>query len=220
MSYDPEFEKAVQAMSARQPADMAHDSGAEYGDGRFTLRFLNRTFSISYPEGYVKEADADKTPPVWLQLTLLHYLTHASGVLPATFHCPTDSLRGDEWIVYRQLPGALSAGSVFQRTVINPLVNGFGQDIEGFKQACQSLGGTYLSGSGDAAFTFAALPRLPMAVVLYLGEEGLPPSVNVLFDATASEYLPTEDLILIGEYLSAALLEQKGMKSPSSAYLF
>ena len=75
--------------------------------------------------------------------------------------------------------------------------------------------------AGDVgAYTFLALPRLPMAIVLYLGEEGLPPSVNVLFDATAAEYLPTEDLILIGEYLSAALLEQKGLKSPSSAYLF
>jgi len=58
--------------------------------------------------------------------------------------------------------------------------------------------------------TFLALPRLPMAVVLYLDEEGLSPSVNVLFDATAAEYLPTEDLILIGEYLSAALLAHKG----------
>jgi len=220
MSYDPAFEKALQEMSAGQPAGMSHDSGAEYGDGRFTLRFFNRAFYISYPGGEVKQADGDRQPPVWLQLTLLHYLTHASGVLPAAFHCPTENLRGDEWIVYRQLPGALSAGDVFQRTVINPLVGAFGQDIEGFERACLSLGGTHLSGSGDAAFTFAALPRLPMAAVLYLGEEGLPPSVNVLFDATASEYLPTEDLILIGEYLSAALLEQKGMKSPSSAYLF
>ena len=220
MSYDPAFEKASQDLSAGDPDDMAHDSGAEYCDGRFTMRFLNRAFAISFPEGVVTEVDTDRQPPVWLQLALLHYLTRASGVLPATFHCPTENLRSDEWIVYRQLPGALSAGAVFQRTVINPLIDAFGQDVEGFKQACLSLGGTYLSGSGDAAFTFAALPRLPMAAVLYLGEEGLPPSVNVLFDATASDYLPTEDLILIGEYLSAALLERKGMKSPSSAYLF
>jgi hypothetical protein len=220
MSYEAAFEKAWQEISAKQPAEMAHNSGAEHSDGRFTLQFFNRTFSIRHPENEITEEDSDKRPPVWLQLTLMHYLIHASGVLPATSHCPAESLRSDEWIVYRQLPGALSAGSVFHRTVINPLIEAFGEDAEGFEHACRSLGGTYLSGSGDAAFTFLALPRLPMAVVLYLGEEGLPPSVNVLFDATASGYLPTEDLILIGEYLSAALLEQKGMESPSSAYLF
>jgi len=202
MSYDPAFEKARQAMAS------------------FTLRFFNRDFTVHYPDIHVSQPDVDSEPPVWLQLTLLHYLTHASGALPSAFHCPTSNLRGDEWIAYRQLPGAMSAGGVFQRTVINPLIQAFGSDIDGFKKACESLGGRCLSSNGDAAFTFLALPRLPMAVVLYLGEEGLPPSVNVLFDATAAEYLPAEDLILIGEYLSAALLEHKGLKSPSSVYLF
>lgn len=220
MSYDPAFDKARQEMASRDPSVMAHDSGASFDNGRFTLRFFNRDFTVRYPDIRVSQPGADSEPPVWLQLTLLHYLVHASGALPATFHCPTENLRGDEWIAYRQLPGALSAAGVFQRTVINPLIQAFGSDVEGFRRACEALGGRYLPSSGDAAFTFLALPRMPMAVVLYLGEEGLPPSVNVLFDATAAEYLPTEDLILIGEYLSAALLEQKGLKSPSSAYLF
>jgi hypothetical protein len=220
MSYEAAFDKASHEISARDPVAMAHDSGVEYRDGRFELSFFNRTFTISYPDIKIEEPGGKGEVPAWLQLALLHYLIQAGGVLPATFHCPTENLRGDEWIVYRQLPGASSAGGVFQRTVINPLIQAFGQDVEGFKQACTSLGGRYLSKSGDAAFTFLALPRLPMAVVLYLGEEGMLPSVNVLFDATAAEYLPSEDLILIGEYLSAALLQRKGLKSPSSVYLF
>ena len=220
MSYKAAFEKASHEIASKNPAEMAQNSGAAYENGQFTIQFLNRNLTIHYPDIKISEPGADDEPPVWLQLTLLHYLINASGALPATFHCPAENLRSDEWIVYRQLPGALSAGGVFQRTVINPLAQAFGEDVEGFKQACTSLGGRYLPKSGDAAFTFLMLPRLPMAVVLYLGEEGMPPSVNVLFDATASAYLPSEDLILIGEYLSAALLQQKGLKSPSSAYLF
>jgi hypothetical protein len=220
MPYTAALEKASQELASKNPVEMAHNSGADYENGRFTVQFLNRNFTIRYPDTKISEPGADTEPPVWLQLTLLHYLIHASGALPATLHCPTTSLCSDEWIVYRQLPGALSAGGVFQRTVINPLIQAFGQDVEGFKQACTSLGGRHLPKSGDAAFTFLALPRLPMAIVLYLGEEGMPPSVNVLFDATAAAYLPSEDLILLGEYLSAALLQQKGLKSPSSAYLF
>jgi hypothetical protein len=44
-----------------------------------------------------------------------------------------------------------------------------------------------------------------MACILHLGEEDIPSSVNVLFDATAPNYLPTEDLSLLGVSLVGAM---------------
>jgi hypothetical protein len=48
-----------------------------------------------------------------------------------------------------------------------------------------------------------------MACIFYQGEEGIPSSVNILFDASAPEYLPTEDLSLVGVYLVNALKKVK-----------
>ncbi len=49
-----------------------------------------------------------------------------------------------------------------------------------------------------------------MACILYLGEDEIPPSINVLFDAAADTYLPTEDLSYLGLYLALSLRERKG----------
>lgn len=215
MSYEAAFRQAVEEIKALDPAAVAANSGAEYESGCFKLTFFNRAFLIRCPDITVAEPGSGESPAVWLQLALLHYLTR-SGRAPGD----AEHASGDQWIAYRQLPGALSAGGVFQQTAITPMVQTFGADLEGFKQACLSMGGRPLSISGDAAFRFAALPRIPMAAVLYLGEEGMPASGNILFGAETSIYLPTEDLILIGEYLSAALQGYKGIQSPSSTYLF
>jgi hypothetical protein len=48
-----------------------------------------------------------------------------------------------------------------------------------------------------------------MACIYYQGEEGIPSSVNILFDAAAPEYLPTEDLSLLGVYLVNAMRKAK-----------
>ena len=64
-----------------------------------------------------------------------------------------------------------------------------------------------MSRTGDAAFRFLALPQLPMACIFYRGEDELPPSFNILYDGAACFYLPTEDLQLLGIYLSQALIK-------------
>ena len=215
MGYEAAFEQAVEEIKGLDPATVAANSGAAYESGCFELSFFNRAFLIRYPDIAVAEPEVGESPTVWLQLTLLHYLTRSGRASAAA-----EREDGERWIAYRQLPGALSAGGVFQQTAIAPMVQAFGEDLEGFKQACVSMGGRPLSISGDAAFKFTALPLIPMAAVLYLGEEGMPASGNILFGAEASAYLPTEDLILIGEYLSASLQRCKGIESPSSTYLF
>jgi hypothetical protein len=48
-----------------------------------------------------------------------------------------------------------------------------------------------------------------MACIFFQGEEGIPSSVNILFDASASEYLPTEDLSLVGVYLVNSMRKAK-----------
>jgi hypothetical protein len=66
------------------------------------------------------------------------------------------------------------------------------------------LGGRSLA-LADAAYRFEAFPRLPVAVLLWAGDEDIPAQARILFDAHAGHYLPTEDLAGIGDWLAHRL---------------
>jgi len=122
----------------------------------------------------------------------MHYLTNADG----------SAITGS-WINYRQLPGAKLFERRFTNLVSQPLLDLFRSDIESFREAAVGFGGQPMNGMGDAAFVFKALPRLPVACVLNIGDGEMPPSMNILFDQAAPNYLPTEDVtILCGVMLS------------------
>lgn len=193
MAYDIALEKALAEFAAIKPYVAAAKSGADFSGGTFKIRFFNQDILLSHPAGEIVEAGPPKAPiPSWLRIVLLHYLVQADGTAIA-----------DHWITYRQLPGAVFFEKRFVSMAIGPLTRAFGRDLEGFKRAGAALGGEPITRTGDAGFRFLALPRIPMACILYLGDEEVQPSVNVLFDASAPAYLPTEDLSILGSYLNA-----------------
>ena len=187
------LEKARGELRERSPYVLGAKSGCDFREGEFRLPFFHKKYGISFPEGEVREEGGGE-PAVWLRIIFLHYLLTADGTPVA-----------DDWIGYRHLPGAELFEGRFVNMAVRPLVAAFGQDLEGFKRAGEALGGVPMSRTGDAAFYFTALPHLPMACLLYLGDEEVSPSMNILFDASAPHYLPTEDLSLLGSYLSQAL---------------
>jgi len=109
------------------------------------------------------------------------------------------------WVTYRYLPGARLFDQRFTNMAVQPLLDYFGNDADGFRQAGLSIGGRPMTRTGDAAFRFLALPKIPIECILYLGDEEVSPSINILFDAAAPHYLPTEDLSYLGLYLSTTL---------------
>ena len=194
MRFDAAFRQAQKDLEGQSPYVIASKSGAEYADGKFRVAFFNRTFLLTYP-GLKFEELGGEGPPTWLRLIVFHYLIAAKGIPVA-----------DEWVAYRQLPGASLFEQKLQSAIV-PLARAFDNDLELFRKAGLALGGTPMSRTGDAAFRFLALPRLPMACIFHRGEEELPPSFNILYDGAACFYLPTEDLQLLGIYLSQALIK-------------
>lgn len=194
MGLDIAYQKAIEDLESINPYVVASMSGVIFEEGRFTFPFFNRSVVIHHPAVKVEEAGIDTPLPQWLEILLMHYLTTADGT-------PVSGM----WINYRHLPGAELFERRFDKMAITRLVHSFGNDAERFRQASLSIGGTAMSRSGDAAFRFLALPKIPMGCILYLGDEEVQPSVAVLFDSAASHYLPTEDLSLLGAYLATAL---------------
>lgn len=185
-------------MERLSPVVAASMSGASFNEGRFTLPFFHRSFTVHIPEVKVAEVGSDAPPPRLLEILLMHYLVNADGT-------PISGM----WVTYRHLPGAYLFEQRFTNMALRPLLDSFGNDAEGFRQAAQAIGGRPMTRTGDAAFRFLALPKIPMGCILYLGDDEVSPSINVLFDAVAPHYLPTEDLSYLGLYLSAELRGQK-----------
>jgi hypothetical protein len=50
-----------------------------------------------------------------------------------------------------------------------------------------------------------ALPLIPIVIILHSSTSEFPASANMLFDSSASNYLSTEQLAMLGELTSARL---------------
>jgi hypothetical protein len=106
----------------------------------------------------------------------------------------------DKWIAFRDLPGGMFYHQAYQGYSGDRLSKAIDNHVNVFERAAKNLGGLKLD-IGDASFAFDALPRVRVAAVYYAGDEDFPASANVLFDASASHYLPTDALGGVGSAL-------------------
>ena len=190
--------QAVQRLQKLDPYQAAYMAGCDYraegAEGRFTVPFFGQEHAVTFPKIGVLNASGAEAD-ITSRLLILHYLIHADGVLPA-----------DQWIAFRELPDGRIYDAAFQKRSPIRLVQTYGTDARGFEAAALSLRGERIQ-FGDSAYRFRLLPRLAMAVILYLGDEEFAPRVNVLFDAAAGHYLPTEDLAVLGGMLAGRLIK-------------
>ena len=69
----------------------------------------------------------------------------------------------------------------------------YGRDPEAFLQSGRKLGGTEIL-YGDRGFALEVFPKVPLAYVLWKGDEEFPPRIGVLFDSTIQDHF-TLDVI-------------------------
>lgn len=201
-TYQAAYEKARRDMEGIDPFLVAARAGVDYWPqgpeaGEFRIPFFERKYAIGFPSLDVTEIGTDKRPSLVTQILLLHYLLTADGT----------PLAG-EWVAFRYLPDGRVYESAFEGRAPRELARVFGRDREGFVRAARALHGSELR-FGDASFSFRPLPRVLLACVLWLGDDEVPASAKVLFDAAAGHYLPTEDLAAVGGMLAGRLCKAR-----------
>lgn len=189
------YHEAVKKFRQLDPGDISMRSGAVYDRERevFLLSYFGREYEIDR-EG--KVTCSGKEVPYNDRTLILQYLCFASGLPP----------RG-KWLSFLELPDGRHHYAPFQTDGTIPLANQFGRKPEQFKKAARKLGGMPLE-MGDAGFKIPALPKLPLAVILWEGDEEFPAQTNILFDSVAPTHLSTAALWVLGVELATKMLAQ------------
>jgi hypothetical protein len=164
-------------------------------DDQFRVPFLNRVYRIGFPElTFEDEADSQKEVPIQEQILILHYM------LPPALPPLTDN-----WLSYREIPGASFYYSSFVRRAIDPLKKVFGQNIDGFLRSGDLLGGKIID-TGDAGYEFRLFPNIRVRLILWAGDEEFPAEANMVFDENIGSMLSPEDIAWLAGMLVYRLI--------------
>ena len=183
------YEEAVAALRGRDLEERCAAAGYRYHPERIEMPFLGRLFLFSVGSFSIDPlpgagGDAEMIAE---RILLLHYLERASGA----------PLSG-RLVGFDQLRGGMFYGGAFRKRVESPLARIFATAPARLAEAAASLGGAHGS-HGDASAIIWPFPRVPMTLIVWTGDEELPPNAKVLFDDTAEGYLSTEDLAVLGD---------------------
>ncbi len=197
------LEKAIQELAQSDPRTVCLNSAVIFNreEESYILPYLDRKYLVHHHTGEVQPFSSGAAAvSIHLQILFLHYLINARGT-------PLKN----EWITFKELPGGQIYTGPYQKRTLHPLLQNFGAQPEKLVALAQTLGGQH-STFGDYAVTLYPFPRVPLVFVLWAGDEEFPPSANILYDASAADYLPTEDYALLPGLIiweMAARLAQK-----------
>lgn len=203
-------DRAWEALGALDPAGFMKRGGAvPSGDGACKISFFGRDSTIDYGRRRILDHRGERAG-VTVEIVLLHYLLRAKD-LPLSGRLKS----------FREFSEAEAYQDAFRRRVIEPLAQAFGPHPESFERAARALGGTPADlRTGDLKFRLMALPRLPVVCILWLGDDEVPASAQVLFDETADSQVLVEDLAVVGEFAAYLLIEEAGLRSPAVGRIF
>jgi hypothetical protein len=130
-------------------------------------------------------------------LMVLVYLTGAKEIKPE-----------HRWVSEKDLKGGSNFFQGSHSLQVGELEDLYGKDPEAFLKAGRRLGGTEIF-YGDKAFALDVFPGIPLAYLLWQGNEEFPPRIRVLFDSTIQLHLPLDVIWCMVAETSHRLVEQR-----------
>ncbi len=160
------------------------------------VKYLNQSYQITVPNIEISLVDSEEKIPLRDKILILHYLTLAKGIPLA-----------NKIIDYKELPEGTIYFPTFSKRTIKPLLDHFAKEPERLIDAAEKLGGHKKEDYGDVAVTINAFSYVPIILVLWRGDDEFAPGGSIIFDATISDYLSTEDIIVLCETVTWRLIK-------------
>jgi hypothetical protein len=149
----------------------------------FIIRFLGEDYNIQFKERSITMSNGKPFHNLFKIGIILHYLVYAK-----------DKPIANRLISFRELWGGNEYYSAFDNRVLKPLTSYFAKKPELLIDAGCRVGGEAIT-KGDYGISIPALPRVPLTILFWTGDEEVQPAANVLFDSSANEQMETEALV-------------------------
>lgn len=183
-------EKAWEVLGALDPADVCKRSlaGFDRQAGAYTVSVFGMPVTVSLSSHAIDGADANAGRIVtktafFLRLSILHYLVSARDIPPAAeLIAPTELKSGG---------GLYAAGS--HVLPLDRLATEYARDTQAFLQQGMRFGGERRD-HGDASVALYPFPRLPVTLILWLGDDEFPARSRLLFDTSCERQLAPDVL--------------------------
>ncbi|MGQ9586928.1 MAG: DUF3786 domain-containing protein [Thermoplasmata archaeon] len=180
------------------PASLAADSGAKLVSGgkRLVFPLMDRRVSVDLvTKEIVYEGERQTSVSQYLQILILHYLAGAGKAQVA-----------NRLVSFRDFEGGALYYPAFKERAIDIIAKEFGTRPDILRHIGEVMRAEpYRTGTVGMRVHF--FPKLPVVVALWTGDEEIPASANLLFDANAGKMLPTEDLSVVGWSLAKRIVE-------------
>ncbi|MCJ7594235.1 MAG: DUF3786 domain-containing protein [Desulfobacterales bacterium] len=189
--YNQALDLGKDEVSKKSVDQVATSSGAkiqrsEDGGISLSLSFLNQEVEIAWPGLSFHSKGSQEELSIQEQILLLHYLHGACS-------SGRSGITG-EWISFQEVPDGRFYLDAFQRRAKIPLVQAFGNSPELLVRLATESFGAVLSDQGDYSVVVKALPLVPVALILWRGDDEFPPDGNILFDRSVAGVLSAEDI--------------------------
>ncbi|MFO8143529.1 MAG: DUF3786 domain-containing protein [Dehalococcoidales bacterium] len=187
--YEAAYKIAADKLSRSDIPRLCVNSGARYmeGDNLILLDYLNRPHQIKLPCAEIALLGSEEPVPIREQVLILHYLTGARGA-------PTEG----KMIAFKEIPEGNIYYPTFSKRAIEPVQDYFGPSPSRLLDAAANMGGKKVE-YGDVAVNIRAFPFVKPTLIVWGGDEEFTPSANILFDASITRYLTTEDIVVLCE---------------------
>jgi hypothetical protein len=193
----PVVERARAQIRGIKAERLIQRSGCVAVPGGLQLTLEWQAYTIGLPDLAIRRAGSGEEPSEFVQALILTYLATADGTPPS-----------GRWIAYHDLPGGMFYAQAFRGYAENRLARELGEDGEAaLRAAAARLDGKEID-IGSAGYVFQILPRVRIGAVYWLGDEDFPSRASILFEETASHYMSTDGLAVLGSHLVNAILER------------
>jgi hypothetical protein len=181
---------------ALDPAEVAEKAGIEVDleAGEIYIPFYEDQYKIKFPERVVRYRESGQELNPFFTVIIIHYLVESQNV-------PLDN----KLISFRELYGGDVYYKAFYNRAVRTLAATFSEEPELLLKAADNLKPKKIE-KGDCAVEIMVLPKLPLTVIIWKGDDEVAGSANILFDSTANKHLPTEDLAAVSELLAKKLV--------------
>ncbi len=192
---DPEL---WERLRGADPAEIAQNAAVEYDDEEevYIIPFFN-TAIVCWPESEKMEIIGEFSKfsrDFQLHLFVLHYLLQSR-----------ERPLSKEWVTEKDLPSGALFFNGPHALPLGPLAKLFDKQPELLDACSLKLGGVKAN-LGDISYEFSILPRIPLLIIFWLGDEEFRPTFHLLFDDTINLHLPVLDQIFALANMFARIL--------------